>query len=78
MALDPKQVELAVLLEVIEVDPDHLTPAELVLRLSGERDKGEELRNAIRELKGSGLLRCVGDTIAPTDAALHAAALLTL
>ena len=78
MALDPKQVELAVLLEVVELDPDHLTPDELVLRLSGQRDEEEELRNAIRGLEGSGLLRDIGDAVAPTDAALHAAALLTL
>jgi hypothetical protein len=37
MALDPKQVEVAVLLEVVELHPDHLTPDELVLRMSGER-----------------------------------------
>lgn len=78
MALDPKQVELAVLHEVIELHPDHLTPTELILRMSGERDEDEELRHAIRELKGSGLLRYVGGVVAPTHAALRAHALLTL
>lgn len=78
MALDPKQVELAVLLVVTELHPDHLTPAELVLRMSGERDEEEELRDAIRGLRSSGLLWCIGDAVAPTDAALHATALLTL
>jgi hypothetical protein len=78
MALDPKQVELAVLLEVVELHPDHLTPGELVMKLSGERDEKEELRDAIRSLEDSGLLRCIGDAVAPTDAAVHATALLTL
>jgi hypothetical protein len=78
MALDPKQVELAVLLEVVELHPNHLAPDELVLRLSGKRDEEEELRDAIRGLKGSGLFRDIEDVVAPTDAALHAAALLTL
>jgi hypothetical protein len=78
MALNPKQVELAVLLEVTELHPNHLTPAELVLRLSGERDEEKQLEDAIRELKSSGLLRCIGGAVAPTDAALRAAALLTL
>jgi hypothetical protein len=78
MALDPKQVELAVLLEVVELHPDHLTPAELVLRMSEGRDEEEELRGAIRELEGSGLLRCTENAIAPTAAAIRAAALLTL
>lgn len=78
MALDSRQVELAVLLEVVDLHPAHLAPAELVLRLSGDRNEGDELRNAIRELEGSGLLRCIGGTIGPTDAALHAVRLLTL
>jgi hypothetical protein len=78
MALDPKQVELAVLLEVVELHPNHLTSAELVVKLSGERDEQEELKAAIRRLKDSGLLRGTGDVVAPTDAALRAAAILTL
>jgi hypothetical protein len=78
MALDPRQVEAAVLNEVIELHPDHLTPSELVSKLSGERDEEVELRDAIRELKNSGLVQYSGDAVAPTPAALHAHALLTL
>lgn len=78
MALDPGQVELAVLNEVIELHPDHLTPSELVLKISGERDEETELRKAICELKDSGLVQCSGDAVVPTPAALHAHTLLTL
>lgn len=78
MALDPRQVELAVLHEVIELHPDHLTPSELVRRMSGERDEEAELRDAIRELKGSGLVQYSDDALAPTPAALRAHALLTI
>jgi hypothetical protein len=72
------QVELAVLMVVVELHPDHLTPSELVLKISGKRDEGAELADAIRELRGSGLLRFVGDVVAPTHAALQAVTLLTL
>lgn len=78
MGLDPKQVELVVLLEVVELHPDHLPPDALILKLSGKRDEANELRDAIRGLEGSGLLRNSGNAVAPTDAALRAAALLTL
>lgn len=77
MALNPRQVELAVLLEVIDL-PNHLTPAELILRLSGERNEEKQLEEAIRGLKTSDLLRCIGNTVAPTDAAVRAAELLML
>jgi hypothetical protein len=78
MSLDPRQVELAVLHEVIDLHPEHLTPAGLVLKMSGERDEEKEIREAIRELEGSGLLRSDDGVIAPTDAALRAHALFTL
>jgi hypothetical protein len=78
MPLDPRQIELAVLIEVIELHPDHLTPEELVLRLSGKRNEEEELNSAIRGLKDAGLLRDAGDAVAPTGAALCAAVLFML
>lgn len=63
---------------VVELHPDHLTPSKLARKMSGERDEGEQLRDAIHELKVSSLFRCDGNAVAPTHAALRAAALLTL
>src|SRR4029077_19865953 len=77
LPLDQRQVELAVLVEVIELHPDHLTPAELVLKISGERDESEDLVNSIRELIDCGLFRSVGDVLAPTQAALLPTPMLT-
>jgi hypothetical protein len=78
MALDPRQVEVAVLNEIIDLHPDHLTPSALVQKMTGGRDEEAELRDAIRELKSSDLVQCSGDALVPTPAALHAHALLTL
>jgi len=73
-----KQIERAVLEEVLELHPDHLTPSELVLKMSAgpDRSEGEAIEYAIRDLNGSGLLRYIGEVIAPTHAALRVAALL--
>lgn len=68
--------EHAVLEVVIDLHPDHLTPAELVLKMSGERGEDDEIGRAICELKGSGLLRYIDDVVAPTHAALHFASLI--
>lgn len=70
------QLERAVLEEIIELHPDHLTPSELVLKMAGARDEDEEVRRAICDLKASGLLRYVGDVVAPTHAALRAFSVL--
>lgn len=72
------QVERAVLEEVLNLHPDHLTIHELVLKIGADRDvlDGETIRHAIRDLRASGLLRYVGDVVAPTYAALRAAFLL--
>lgn len=78
MVLDPRQFEFVALIEIVELHPSHLTPDELISRLSGRRDEKKELTAAIRKLKGSGLLRYSGDAVAPTHAALHAAELFTL
>jgi hypothetical protein len=73
-----KQIERAVLEMVIDLHPDHLTPPELVLKVAGARDpsEGETILHAIRDLRGSGLLRYIGEVVAPTHAALRVAALL--
>jgi len=79
MALDPRQVELAVLNQVIELHPRHLESAELVRLMSGERGEEREIERALRCLDGAGLL-CREDEgrVMPTRAALHAQALFTL
>jgi hypothetical protein len=78
MSLEPKQVEFAVLLHVVELHPYHQSPSELVRKLSGQRNEGKQLRNAISALKEFDLLRENDGVIEPTHAALHAAAILTL
>jgi hypothetical protein len=77
MPLDPAQVELAVFLAVTDLHPVHLTPDALVLEISGKRDEGKEIRDAIDDLKACGLFESVGGSIAPTRAALKAHALLS-
>lgn len=78
MPLDPKQIELAVLLHVIERHPEHLGPSDLIGELSGARDEGKQLQKAIQALANSDLLRENSGVIEPTDAALCAASLFTL
>jgi hypothetical protein len=78
MPTNPKQVEFAVLMYVVELHPKHLTSSELVREMSGKRDEGGQLRNAISTLKEFDLLRETGGVIEPTHSALHAAAILTL
>ena len=77
MPLDPWQVEAALLVEVIELAPEHLTPSQLVRHMSGKRDEGEELKAAIRGLKDVGFLKCIDGVVVPTRAAVHAHKLLT-
>jgi hypothetical protein len=78
MSLDVKQIERAVLEMVVNLHPDHLTPSELVLKVAGDRDpsEGKAILRAVHDLRRSGLLRLIGDVVAPTHAALRAAALL--
>jgi hypothetical protein len=77
MPLDPAQVELAVFLAVTDLHPVHLTLDGLVLEVSGGRDEGEKIRNAISELKACGLLEAsIDNLIAPTRAARKAHELL--
>jgi hypothetical protein len=72
-------VERVVFEIVVELHPDHLTPAELVLKMAGDGDhlEAEAITEAIRDLRRSGLLRHVGEVVVPTHAALSAVALLT-
>lgn len=76
---DVEEFERAVLAIVLELHPDHLTPTELALEVATDRAQleAEAVEHAIRDLGGSGLLRCIGDVVAPTHAALRADALLT-
>jgi hypothetical protein len=66
----------AVLEVIIELHPDHLTAAELVWKVAVDPENHHEretVKLAVRDLQGSGLIRSVGDTLAPTHAALRAA-----
>jgi hypothetical protein len=80
---DPEHVGRAVLLAVIDLLPVHLTVAELCLRIAGDTEDGREIktiRDAIRDLKRSGVLRYRNDdqVVEPTQAAVQTFALLTL
>lgn len=78
MSLDPAQVERAVLEEAIELHPDDLTAHALIRRMAGNREEGEQIKQAIRELQATGLLCRSGDVVAPTHAALWAVRLFSL
>jgi hypothetical protein len=78
---DPALVERAVLEEVIDLHPERLTVAELLLRIAGDPEDGletETIAHAIRDLRRSGLIRYRNrdQLVEPTHAALRAAALL--
>jgi hypothetical protein len=75
---ETRQIERAVLEIVLELHPDHLTIPELVLKVAADRDQaeGEDVRLAVRDLRGSGLLRYVDGLVVPTHAALRAFELL--
>jgi hypothetical protein len=79
---DPEHVGRAVLLAVIDLLPVRLTAAELCLRIAADPEDDREverIRDAIRNLKRSGLLRYRNDdlVVEPTQAAVRAFALLT-
>lgn len=78
----PAQLERTVLAEIVELHPELLTIPELILRIARYPDDAttkEEIRNAARDLRRSGLLRYRDDdeVVEPTHAALRAYALLT-
>lgn len=72
------QAECVVLQEVLTLHPDHLTIPELILKVALDPEdhaEAETIAHAIRDLRASGLVRCVGGIVEPTHAALRFAAL---
>ncbi|HKF81930.1 MAG TPA: hypothetical protein VKB23_03075 [Solirubrobacterales bacterium] len=68
------RTEAAILGLVLEEHPAQLTHAELTLRMVGPNpDTGDAdaIDRGVRDLTGTGLLHCNGDTIRPTYAALR-------
>jgi hypothetical protein len=79
----PEAVERVVLEEVIELLPVRMTVSELcswIAANSEDHREVETIREAIRDLKRSGLLRYRNDdqVVEPTQAVVQAFALLTL
>jgi hypothetical protein len=72
-----KQVERAVLEEILELHPDHLTVPELILKMAINQNEDEPITHSVRDLKCSGLVRYIGDVVVPTHAALRSGVLLT-
>ena len=60
---------------VLDLHPEHLTVAELVLKLARDRELSDEMRipEAIRDLRASGLLGQSEDVVRPTHAAVRMA-----
>jgi hypothetical protein len=67
--------EHALLLEVVELHPTHLTLRELLRRMgadpAGAFDQVDPWRRAARELWRDGLVRLEGPVVVPTGAALR-------
>ena len=82
VAEECKMFEGAVLAYVLVEHPTQLTKAELLRAMTaGARDprrEREEIENALRELRGSGLVRLQGEEVAATRAALHFDSLETI
>jgi len=80
MSHDLEQTERAVLTEIVCLLPAHLTPAELVVRMSGELNgpNSGDVRDSIQALQRSSLVRNTGDVLEPTYAAIRAVELLAL
>lgn len=75
-------LERTTLVEVIELHPERLTIEELIVRTATNPDdfkKADAIRQAIRDLRRSGLVRYRNDDelVEPTHAALAAYELLT-
>lgn len=68
----------AVFTTILDLHPEHLTVGELVLKMRGERQPFDDdpIREAIRDLRGCGLLRPASDVVEPTHAAVRAAEIL--
>jgi hypothetical protein len=67
--------QLAVLLYVMELHPDRLSPEELPLAMTAGGEDADDYDRAVVALISFGLLRRDGDSIVPTYAALRFAAL---
>jgi hypothetical protein len=75
---EDRLLEHGVLTMVLELHPEHLTSAELELKINGYQETlADSFRQAIRNLKGSGLLRPDSDVVEPTHAAVRMNELLT-
>jgi hypothetical protein len=75
------QIEAALLSLIVSLHPSHLTAEELVREMVADpRDEaeGNAVRNAIGSLCRSGLVREIGETIAPTHAALRLVSIFEL
>jgi hypothetical protein len=78
----PAEFEQVALIEVVDLHPEHLTIPELILRIARDPESEamqEKMRDAIRELRRSGLVRYRDDdeVVEPTHAILRAFDLLT-
>lgn len=73
--LDDEQLEHAVLMEIIDLHPNHPTFDELYLVLSHSRRelRGHAIEDSLWSLRRFGLVRENGKVLEPTLAALHAA-----
>lgn len=72
-----RHVERMVLLEIVALRPDRLSPEELAVRLEDRPDRLAIL-DAIDALKRSGLVRLTGEIIEPTHAAVCMSAIFEL
>jgi hypothetical protein len=71
------RIEQAVLEMVLELHPQQLTAPELILEVADQdRSEADDVLNAIRNLRCSGLLRFVDEAVVPTRAGLRAGYLL--
>jgi len=71
---EDESVEAAVLQQLLDLHPTHLTLAELIRELAGENAafaERDSVERAVRHLASTGLLHEGEDFVAPTRAALR-------
>jgi len=71
---EDENVEAAVLQQLLDLHPTHLTVAELIRELTGENAgfaERDSVERAVRSLSATGLLHEAEDFVAPTRAALR-------
>lgn len=80
IADEDRLLEHAVFTMILDLHPQHLTSAELALKVAGRQDRLDSLavQQAIDTLGDAGLARHGSDVVEPTHAAVHAAELLGL